>query len=96
MANGTYAPDGSLRGIDTDVQNGLKDGDGATRMTVATTEWGVQAPDGSLYIEKIANGTTGNGTYNGRGNLRVVRAEVVTGNGLKAPNGATRVTGLSA
>lgn len=89
-----YAGDGSIVGVDAEAGNGLLDADGATRMTTATTEWGAQAPDGSLYVEQIADGTTGNGYYNGRGNIRVVRAEVVTGNGVLAKNGALRVTGL--
>lgn len=96
MANGSHAPDGSWYGAEAGAGNGLKNAAGAVRMTRATTEWGIIAPDGSMYVEVIANGTTGNGTYNGRGNLRVVRAEVVTGNGLRAKNGATRVTGLDA
>lgn len=90
-----HVADGSIDAVDAGVGNGQFAGTGKLRIKIATVEWGSQAPDGSVYAEKIANGTTGNGAYNGRGNLRVVRAEVVTGNGLRAPNGALRVTGIS-
>ncbi len=96
MANGVYAPDGSWRGTSAAVATAQSRmaPDGSLRMTTATIQTGYTAPDGSIYIDIIADGVTGNGLYNNRGNLRVVKAETVTGNGLYAKNGAIRVTGL--
>lgn len=68
--------------------------DGSLRVTVATANWGYMAPDGSVWVE-LTDGLTGNGVLNGYGNLRITRAEAFSGNGLYAPNGSFRVTGMS-
>ncbi len=95
MANGVYAPDGSWRGTTSVTGNGRSAPDGALRLSVSDSKWGYTAPDGSIYIEVVASGTTGNGLYNGRGNFRIVQAEIINGNSLYAPNGAIRMTGVA-
>lgn len=63
-------------------------------ITVATTQRGIYAPDGS-YLVEVTNGLSlPIGLYNARGNIRVCPAETSPGVGLYAPNGSIRISGV--
>jgi hypothetical protein len=90
-----YAADGSINVVD-DSGTGRYSAAGKLRVTEATVELGVNAPDGSVYVEVVSEDDLPYGLYNARGNIRVVNAGTDGNKGFYANNGAMRVTGLVA
>ena len=91
----TYANDGSLNvSVSDGTPKGHYDANGRLRVTIATTEKGLIAPDGSWYVEIDTVGTSQKGFYNSRGNMNVCKAPVYGTQGMYYKTGAVRCTGL--